>query len=155
MKRLHNLAYSAMVVAFVLMIIASSLQIITRYILRSPLLGAEELARLFGVWLYFLGASCAVITREHITIDIVYLRVSPRAQKVFRLISDGLLFVFHVIVLVEGIKFASFSYNFESSSLRFSMSFFAAALPVSALLILILLVHSAWNELRGTPTSSG
>jgi len=155
MKRLHNLVYTAMVVAFILMIIASSLQIVTRYILRSPLLGAEELARLFGVWLYFLGASCAIITREHITIDIVYLRVGPTAQKVFRIVSDALMLAFHAIVLVEGIKFAFFSYNFESSSLRFSMSFFAAALPLSAFFILMFLMHSVWNELRGTPPRSG
>lgn len=148
MDRLHRLANTGMVIMFILMIVFSSLQVVTRYVFRAPLLGSEEVARLFGVWLYFLGASCAMVTREHIAIDIVYMRVRPRIQRLFRLASDVLLFVFHMILLVEGTKFAYFSYNFESASLRFSMSFFASALPVSAALSLAFLSHAIWSELK-------
>ncbi len=148
MNRLSTLVSHAMVVAFILMLVASSLQIITRYVFRAPLLGAEELARLFGVWLYFLGASCAILTREHIAIDLVYLAVRPAAQRVFRLLTDALLIVFNGILLVEGTKYALFSHNYESASLRFPMSMFAAALPVSAACILLFLAYSIWQELR-------
>ena len=148
-KRLSILVSHAMAVAFILMLLASSLQIVTRYVFRAPLLGSEELARLFGVWLYFLGASCAILTREHIAIDIVYLAVRPAAQRIFRLLTDALLIVFNAILLVEGTKYALFSHNFESASLRFPMSLFAAALPVSAACILVFLAYSVWQELRG------
>jgi TRAP-type C4-dicarboxylate transport system permease small subunit len=147
-KRLSTLVGHAMVVAFILMLVASSLQIITRYVFRAPLLGAEELARLFGVWLYFLGAACAVLAREHIAIDIVYLAVRPAAQRLFRLLTDALLVIFHAILLVEGTKYALFSHNFESASLRFPMSLFAVALPLSAACILVFLASSIWHELR-------
>jgi TRAP-type transport system small permease protein len=150
-KRLSALVGHAMVVAFILMLVASSLQIVTRYVFRAPLLGSEELARLFGVWLYFLGASCAILTREHIAIDIVYLAVRPAAQRLFRLVTDALLAVFNAILLVEGAKYAAFSHNFESASLRFPMSLFAAAVPVSAACILVFLASSMWQELRRAP----
>jgi TRAP-type C4-dicarboxylate transport system permease small subunit len=140
-----------MVVAFILMLVASSLQIVTRYVFRAPLLGSEELARLFGVWLYFLGASCAILAREHIAIDIVYLAVRPAAQRLFRLLTDALLLVFNGILVVEGTKYALFSHTFESASLRFPMSLFAAALPVSATCILVFLASSMWQELRRAP----
>lgn len=148
-RRLSTVVGHAMVVAFILMLVASSLQIVTRYVFRAPLLGSEELARLFGVWLYFLGASCAILTREHIAIDIVYLAVRPAAQRIFRLLTDALLMVFNGILVVEGTKYALFSHNFESASLRFPMSLFAAALPLSAACILIFLTYSMWQELRG------
>ena len=147
-KRLSTLVSHAMVVAFILMLVVSSLQIVTRYVFRAPLLGSEELARLFGVWLYFLGASCAILTREHIAIDIVYLAVRPAAQRMFRLLTDALLIVFNGILLVEGTKYALFAHNFESASLRFPMSLFAAALPLSAACILVFLAYSMWQELR-------
>jgi TRAP-type C4-dicarboxylate transport system permease small subunit len=152
-KRLSILVSHAMAIAFILMLLASSLQIVTRYVFRAPLLGSEELARLFGVWLYFLGASCAILTREHIAIDSVYLAVRPAAQRIFRLLTDALLIVFNAILLVEGTKYALFSHNFESASLRFPMSLFAAALPVSAACILVFLAYSMWQELRGTSAS--
>jgi len=147
-KRLSTLVSHAMVVAFILMLVASSLQIVTRYVFRAPLLGSEEMARLFGVWLYFLGTSCAILTRDHIAIDIVYLAVRPAAQRIFRLLTDALLIVFNAILLVEGTKYALFSHNFESASLRFPMSLFAAALPLSAACILVFLAYSMWQELR-------
>lgn len=147
-RRLSTLVSHAMVIAFILMIVVSSLQIITRYVFRAPLLGSEEVARLFGVWLYFLGASCAMLTREHIAIDVLYLAVRPRVQRIFRLLTDGLLVAFHAILVVEGTKYALFSHNFESASLRFPMSLFAAALPVSAACILVFLGYSIWQQLR-------
>jgi TRAP-type C4-dicarboxylate transport system permease small subunit len=151
-RRLNVLVSHAMVIAFILMIIASSLQVITRYVFRAPLLGSEELARLFAVWLYFLGAGCAIFAREHIAIDFVYLAVRPALQRAFRLITDVLLLVFNGVLVIEGTKYALFSHNFESASLRFPMSFFAAALPVSAACILVFLSQSIWQELRGTDT---
>jgi TRAP-type C4-dicarboxylate transport system permease small subunit len=154
-KRLSTLVGHAMVVAFILMIVASSLQIITRYVFRAPLLGSEEVARLFGVWLYFLGASCAILTREHIAIDFVYLAARPGVQRLFRLTTDGLLAVFNGVLLVEGTKYALFSHGFESASLRFPMSLFAAALPVSAACILVFLGYSIRQELRGPASRRG
>jgi TRAP-type C4-dicarboxylate transport system permease small subunit len=154
-RRLSALVSHAMVIAFILMITASSLQIITRYVFRAPLLGSEELARLFGVWLYFLGTSCAILTREHIAIDFVYLAVRPGLQRAFRLLTDVLLLLFNGVLLIEGVKFALFSHNFESASLRFPMSLFGAALPVSAACILVFLSHSIWQELRGTVAGRG
>jgi TRAP-type C4-dicarboxylate transport system permease small subunit len=154
-KRLNTLVSSAMVVAFILMIVASSLQIITRYVFRAPLLGSEEVARLFGVWLYFLGTCCAILTREHIAIDFVYLAVRPGVQRLFRLLTDALLVCFNGMLVVEGTKYALFSHSFESASLRFPMSLFAAALPVSAAGILVFLGYSIWQELRGPADRRG
>jgi TRAP-type C4-dicarboxylate transport system permease small subunit len=154
-RRLSTFVGHAMVVAFFLMLVASSLQIVTRYVFRAPLLGSEELARLFGVWLYFLGASCAILTREHIAIDIVYVVVRPAAQRLFRLLTDALLIVFNAILLVEGTKYAVFSHNFESASFRFPMSLFTAALPVSAACILVFLAYSMWQDLRGASAPEG
>jgi TRAP-type C4-dicarboxylate transport system permease small subunit len=147
-KRLGTLVSHAMVVAFILMIVASSLQIITRYVFRAPLLGSEEVARLFGVWLYFLGASVGILMREHIAIDFIYLAAPPGVQRVFRLVTDVLLLLFHGVLFVEGTKYALFSHGFESASLRFPMSLFAAAVPTSAACILIFLGASIWQEIR-------
>lgn len=154
-KRLHVVVGHVMVVAFILMLLASSLQIITRYVFRAPLLGAEELARLFGVWLYFLGTSCAVLAREHIAIDFVYLAVRPGLQRAFRVLTDTLLLVFNGVLVIEGVKYALFSHSFESASLRFPMSFFGAALPLSAACILVFLSQSLWQELRGAGREQG
>jgi TRAP-type C4-dicarboxylate transport system permease small subunit len=85
----------------------------------------------------------------------VYLAVRPRLQRAFRLLTDALLLVFNGVLLIEGTKYALFSHHFESASLRFPMSLFAAALPLSAACILVFLSHSIWQELRGGAAAGG
>lgn len=148
MRRFSWLLDNFFVLLFIWMIIISFLQVFFRYVLRSPLFASEEIARLFGVWLYFLGAALATKYKEHISIDILYIRLSPKMQKVFDLISDVFLLIFHVFLIVEGAKHAYLFRGFESHALRFSMTFFFAALPLTAFFSLIFLVQSIVDNTR-------
>ena len=48
-------------------------QVLMRYGLQSPFLGIEELALMFGLWIYFLGMVHATRERDHITGGIIGL----------------------------------------------------------------------------------
>jgi TRAP-type C4-dicarboxylate transport system permease small subunit len=149
MRRLEWLVNNAMVVVFIFMIIISFLQVFFRYVLNSPLFASEEIARLFAVWLTFLGSSVAIRYREHISVDIAYIRVSPKVQRIFDLLTDIFLFVFHVFLIVEGTKLSYMFRKFESHALRFSMSFFFSALPITACFILIFLAQAIRDDIHG------
>jgi C4-dicarboxylate transporter DctQ subunit len=131
------------------MIIISFLQVFFRYVLNRPLFASAEIARLFAVWLTFLGSSLAIRYREHISVDILYVRVPSKVQGVFNLLSNIFLFIFHLFLVVEGAKLSYIFRGFESHALRFSMSFFFSALPITALLILIFLVQSIREDIKG------
>lgn len=148
MRRLEWLVDNAMVVVFISMIVISFLQVFFRYVLNNPLFASEEIARLFAVWLTFLGSSMAIRYREHISVDILYVRVPSRVQGAFKLLSDIFLFVLHVFLVVEGTKLCYVFGGFESPALRFSMSFFFSALPITAFFILIFLVQSIKEDIR-------
>jgi TRAP-type C4-dicarboxylate transport system permease small subunit len=139
-KILARLVDVALVSCFVSMIIVAFLQVFFRYVLNSPLFASEEIARLFSVWLTFLGSSIAVKHREHITVDIVFLRVSPGLQRLFQLITDCTLLVFNAFLVVEGVELSYLFRGFESHALRFSMSFFFAAVPITAFIAVIFLI---------------
>jgi len=149
MRRLEWLVDNAMVLVFILMIIVCFLQVFFRYVLNKPLFASEEIARLFAVWLTFLGSSMAIRYREHISVDILYVRVPSRIQEVFKLLSDILLFMLHVFLVVEGTRLSFMFRGFESHALRFSMSFFFSALPITAFFILIFLAQSIKDDIRG------
>lgn len=60
--------------AFVLMLAVTFLvfiQVILRYVLRSPLMGIEELLLFPTIWLYFLGGAIASRERNHIECRVV------------------------------------------------------------------------------------
>ena len=147
-KRLSWLVNNAVVVVFVLMIIVSFFQVFFRYVLNNPLFASEEIARLLAVWLTFLGASAAVKYKDHISVDLVYTRVPPRVQRAFDLLADILLFLFHAFLLIEGAKLAYLFRGFDSHALRFSMSFFLSAIPITALFALIFLVQCIHKDIQ-------
>jgi len=149
MRRIEWLIDNAVVCVFTSMIIISFLQVFFRYVLNRPLFASEEIARLFAVWLTFLGSSLAIRYREHISVDILYVRVPSKVQGVFNLLSNIFLFIFHLFLVVEGAKLSYIFRGFESHALRFSMSFFFSALPIAALLILIFLVQSIREDIKG------
>jgi TRAP-type C4-dicarboxylate transport system permease small subunit len=90
----------------------------------------------------------AIRYREHISVDILYVRVPSRVQGVFKLLSDILLFMLHVFLVAEGTRLSLMFRGFESHALRFSMSFFFSALPITAFFILIFLVQSIKEDIR-------
>ncbi len=49
------------------------IEVMLRYVFRSPLFGVEELVVLIAMWLYFLGASYGAYERSHIKADIIHL----------------------------------------------------------------------------------
>lgn len=51
--------------------IISGMEVVFRYILRSPLIGSNEILVLFEIWLYFLGFASAARERSHITARVV------------------------------------------------------------------------------------
>lgn len=155
MRRVEWVIDNTMVLVFIFMIIVSFLQVFFRYVLNRPLFASEEIARLFAVWLTFLGATMAIRYREHISVDIVYVRVPPRVRKIFDLLSNVFLFIFHVFLLVEGAKLSYMFRGFESHALRFSMSFFLSALPITAFFILIFLAKSIGEDIREFRSKAG
>ena len=48
-------------------------EVMLRYVFRSPLFGVEELVVLVAMWLYFVGASYGAYERSHIKADLINL----------------------------------------------------------------------------------
>ena len=91
-------------ILFASMFIVVLIQIIARFIMRNPFIWTEELARILYVWLIFFGSSTLIKKYEHISIDMLPLRLSDRGKHTYKLIIDCLALVFYAIVLVGGIK---------------------------------------------------
>lgn len=81
-----------------LMTILVVLQVFCRYVLHSPLIWAEEAARLAMIWLGFLGASVALWRGRHIRIEgLVEMLPSALGRFVQRTIDSLVLFLLGVM----------------------------------------------------------
>lgn len=92
---------------FIVIVCLTLAQIFFRFVLDSPLVWSEELARLLTVWLTFLGAAVVCWDGRHLNIDVGFGLLRPNAQAVVRVINAALaigllLFIFRpTLRLVE------------------------------------------------------
>lgn len=60
-------------------------QVVLRYVLKSPLMGIEELMTFFIIWLYMMGGSVASEQRSHIECGILTLYIKKdKTMRIFR-----------------------------------------------------------------------
>ncbi len=108
-----------------------------RYVLKSPLSWTEEVVLLCMVWTCFLGASIATKRREHIVIDIVLALVPRRLAKAMEAASVLTIIGILGVVLWQGIRLLEVTQYVTTTALGIPTMYMYAAVPVSALLMLI------------------
>lgn len=80
--------------AFIGMLLASLGQVLFRYVLEIPVPWTEELARLLFVVSMLLGMAIAIREKEHIVVDFLLLKLSPRARAIAACLFDALILAF-------------------------------------------------------------
>ncbi|MCL1821848.1 MAG: TRAP transporter small permease, partial [Prolixibacteraceae bacterium] len=77
-------------------------QVISRYVMNSPSSFTDELAAYLLIWVGLLGAAYVAGTREHLAIDILLQKSSPRRKYKLEIIISALIVLFAVVVMFGG-----------------------------------------------------
>ncbi|WP_339113161.1 TRAP transporter small permease [Thioclava sp. GXIMD2076] len=84
-------------------------QVLLRYVFHSPFVGIEEIALLFGVWIYFLGMAYVTRNGEHIHGGILTLVVkTPRTIQAVRMLMTVLSLIAASVFAYYAIRYAMF-----------------------------------------------
>ena len=138
-KMLH--VACAVVIALLTLIVLT--QVISRFFDYS-LPGTEELARLFIVWMTFLGSSIAVYERGHLAVNFFVKRANDKLRPYLYLSVNIILGLFFLVLTVYGFIFSYQSLDFTSSTLQLPMTVFYLAIPVSSILSLYFIIQNLW-----------
>ncbi|WP_254696453.1 TRAP transporter small permease [Cobetia marina] len=130
-------------------------QVISRYVFETPLMGLEELAIIPTIWLYILGSVNASREDNQIRANVldIFLKTS-RARAVLQAVSDG-------ISIVVTLWLSSWAWNFFSYSWRVGKETPTLYLPTfiyeSALFIglSLMVVFMSWHFLRNLTSLIG
>ncbi|MCL1817465.1 MAG: TRAP transporter small permease [Spirochaetaceae bacterium] len=112
-----------------LMLVSVVVQIACRYLPMAPLRWTEELARLTFIWYCFIGAATTLARRKHLTIDYIYLKLSPRARHTLDILTWLVVIGFSSALTVFGIHMTKVVAIQRSPMLDLSMSLFYGAVP--------------------------
>ena len=141
---LVKVQYGVSVVAALALLVMIGYEVFARYVLRSSLMGIEELMLFPIIWLYMLGGANASYEKSHIECGILTLYVKKeKSQKIFEAVKRTLCVIILTWLCYWGFFFYSYSLKtWKLADITFAPLFFAnVALTVGFVLMLIYAVR--------------
>ena len=113
-------------------IISTSIQVFTRYIMNASLSGTDEVARFVFVWMSMLGASVCVSTHGHAAVSVLndFLKGRSKLYKYHCVLIEALMVIGAAVIVIYGTKLAIYTSAQKSAGLGIPISFTYACLPV-------------------------
>lgn len=136
------------VAAFLLMLGSSLLQVFFRYVMNTPLMWTEELARLMAVLTTYFGSVVVLIAREHIRVEMIDSFLQERSAAVLGIVVDLLMAWFLVAFAYGCVLMTSATWTtFTASMDWFRTGYIYVAVGVSAAAMALILALDIYARL--------
>lgn len=139
--------------SFLIMVILTCWQVLTRYVLKNPSPWSEELVSYLFAWMSLLGASLVTGERGHMNIPILVEKFPPAGRKAFAVGGEviGGLFA-AVILLYGGSQITALAMGQSTSSLGVAIGVFYVVLPLSGALNVLYVILNINDILKEDDT---
>ena len=139
-----------LVILMALAVIIVSAQIVTRFVLKTPLPWSEELARYMFIWLVWVGAAFATKERKHIRIDVVVSRLPQIGQKACTIISTIIWIGFTIFMVYISAVLTSSVMTGGQTGTGSGMPMWIpySAIPVGMALMLFRILQNCYYDLK-------
>lgn len=135
---------------FAVMIAVTFAQVVSRYLLQSPLAWSEELARYCFVWIVFLGATLGLERGVHIGVDILTNLLPTTLQRWLQRLNEVLILAFTLLIIAASLPVIEANRLQYSPAMGFQMARVYLAIPVGmAVMALLVLGRLAEGFRRG------
>ena len=125
------------------------LQVVFRYVLDSSLSWSEEFSRYVFIWIIFLGTAAAVRRAEHMAVDALVDRLSPRGRRWADVAIALIGVAFFALFTWVAYLLTHNALGQRSSGLEISIAWVYAAGPVGGALTLLQLANAIVRGLAG------
>lgn len=136
------------VAAFSVMVVASTAQVLFRFVLNLPLGWTEELSRYMFVWSTMLGTSIFIRKREHSSVDVLETYLPKKYRRSLYLLIDVLCLVFFVVMIAGGITVTKVAMDAVSPALNIPMGLVYISVPVSGLIMFSMTLENIIKSLK-------
>lgn len=108
------------VVTFALMFLVFVVAIFFRYVLNYPLTWPYELSIILFIWTIMFGAGYAKREDSHVVFSVVYDRLSPKKQRISRIVAESIVLIAFVIGFQASVSYILFWKTLKTPALRIS-----------------------------------
>ncbi|MDD7305419.1 MAG: TRAP transporter small permease [Peptoniphilaceae bacterium] len=131
------------IIVFSLMVIATTYQVIVRYIFKSPSAYSETITRYLFVWLILYSAAYIFGKKDHIYIGILRNKLEGNKRKILEIIIELVIIAFAAIVMVYGgVKVATINLLQYDSILGIPTGYVYSCIPISGFLVIFYSIYN-------------
>ena len=128
------------------MVVIVTMQVLFRYIFKTPVAQTDELARFSMIWAAFLGSTIAVRNKTHIAVTL-FAQLLPKAlKKMAGLMVYVCMVVFCFLLIVPGGELALRSMSQMSPTMPLKMGYVIMVIPISGIISLIYILENIYRE---------
>jgi len=117
-------------------VVTVSMNVFGRFLFSYSFAWAQEISRLFFVWMVLLGAGLASLTSEHVAVTLFKDKAPPVLQKIFAVLAAAIIYAVCICILV-GFDGIISGYVGTTPFLGISKTVLYSAMVVMAVLTLI------------------
>lgn len=121
------------------------LQVVFRYVFKSPLNWQEEVSLYLFYIVIMMGAVMAIRNSAHISVDFITMRMSEQNRLLLKVVISILVFVCCLYITYSGYLYCTSVGARRSGELRILMKYVYALFPVSGTLMCIYTVRGIWE----------
>lgn len=126
-----------MVVLFIWMTFALTVQVVARYVFSKGFVWTDESARYCMIWLIFIGATEIIFNGEHIKVTVVEDLLRGVGKKIIVLIQYIAGMVFSVIMAMYSFPQVQLASKAVSSNMNINMGIVYGIFPVVTILMIV------------------
>lgn len=135
-----------LIVTFSVMVIASTAQILFRFVLNLPLDWTEELSKYMFVWSTMLACALYTRGRQHSTVDLLQSFLPNKPKHALQLVVDIGCIFFYVIFITGGIALTVITMNRLTPATRIPMGLMYLSVPVSGVLMIMMTIENILQD---------
>lgn len=147
-KIVDSILKTVMALTSLLLFIVTFLQVVSRFIFKTPLAWSQDVIRLCFVYLVFWGAAYCVKEKAHLNVDVFLTALKPKMRKIVEIIINVILLLFFVFLIYFGFNFAQTGSTQNAPYLPIPMSLFYLSVPTSAVFMFYYMIQQIFGQIK-------
>jgi TRAP-type C4-dicarboxylate transport system permease small subunit len=116
--------------------------------------GSEDFAKLFFVWMVFLGTAVVTRDRMHIQVDYFVEKMSPKLRQTVDLTMQLLILALFLVILKYALDFIAVQKGMRSVGLDIPLAAYSSAVIFGSLFVVFYLLYSLLRGKKGRKENS-
>jgi TRAP-type transport system small permease protein len=157
-KGYRDLAYPLRIMAgtmFGTIVVLTIAQVFFRFVLDSPLIWSEELARILLVWTTFIGAVVVCWDGTHLNVDVFFIKLPPGPRRWVRAFNALMAILFLTILAYFGIPIVEIAMMTDTGALELPTAVIRGPAVVGGILMICFIALRWFYRLPGEKKAKG